>query len=589
MSLLYFILLIGILIFVHEFGHFIFAKAFGVRVLTFSLGFGPRLWGFHWKGTDYQISALPLGGYVKMLGDELSQDDGVGDQRDSLNSKPVWQRFLIVFAGPLFNLLLPLPVYFFYYIGVDTVAPSVVASLRADGPAAQAGMKPGDRIIQLGDKKIHAWWQVLREVSDNPGKPMKVVVDRDGKATTLPRPVTPAVDSEWISRELNIKREVGRIGIFHSFLKPILAVTDPYSAAARSGLKTFDQVVSLNGKPVKTQFGLFRALRMLKTPYNLTVLREVPLPNSTPVFELFSYKALTIRVKPQSRGDYLKGLEQAATLPGAAAELKDPIQRERLANARYTGDWTLSQGIEDADLVVRYVIAGSAAAKCGLRVGDRILAVNGSRYPRWEWIRSILQREPTKRHVLLVQRMTRQLTLTMMMDAHEFKGELGSKQTMYLFGAYNRSLYTKLDPVANEARWRYAVTSSWRNTSQAISVTVLALLRLFQGRISTKEIGGPLLIYDIAGKTQERGWEYFFQIMVWISVNLALINLLPIPMLDGGQIFFLLVEAIRRKPVSLRFREIASYVGFSILIFLMVFAFKNDIERKWDDIVNFFK
>lgn len=572
MSLLYFILLIGILIFVHELGHFLFAKWMGVRVLTFSIGFGPKIWGFEHNGTSYQLSVFPLGGYVKMLGEDPTQDVPPEDQKDSLASKAVWQRFLIVFAGPLFNLLLPFPIFFFFGLSQSSVLPPVVGTVTKDGPAWVAGIRPGDKVVRLGSKSIDAWWQMQQHVSDNPGKTMQVVIERDGKRIEL-KPVTPKLEYDWISQELDIKREVGRLNVTPYFLKPIVAVVEN-SPASRAGLKTFDQVLTIDGTTIKTELEFVKRLEAARKPVRLTLLREVRSEGA--VFEWVRREVKTITLIPQSEAQQL-------TAAGADVALAATIRK------RFAGGWLRGQGIRSAEMFVRFVVPGSAAYKAGLRAGDEVLDLDGQEYPRWALFRYRVFQKPHDNHRVTIRRGEQRLTLELKLDARSEKGELGSAQTVYRFGAHNRSEYVQVDLVPNQHRLTFAFRTSWRETMQATSMTVLALLRLFQGRISSKEIGGPILIYDIAGKTSERGWGYFFQVMVYISINLALINLLPIPLLDGGHIFFLLVEAVRRKPVSLRFREIAAYVGFSILIFLMVFAFKNDIERKWDDIINFFR
>jgi regulator of sigma E protease len=145
------------------------------------------------------------------------------------------------------------------------------------------------------------------------------------------------------------------------------------------------------------------------------------------------------------------------------------------------------------------------------------------------------------------------------------------------------------DKVPNEERFTRAVKRAVLKTGEVVALMAVGLVRLIEGKISFKTVGGPIMIFDIAGKAARKGWENFLWIMALISINLGLLNLLPIPVLDGGHILFIAIEAVKRKPVSLRAREIASLVGLSLLILLMIFAFKNDIERYWKDIVDAFR
>jgi regulator of sigma E protease len=159
----------------------------------------------------------------------------------------------------------------------------------------------------------------------------------------------------------------------------------------------------------------------------------------------------------------------------------------------------------------------------------------------------------------------------------------------YIFGARNLPTMVSADPVDNEERLSRALKRAVLKTGEVIGLMAVGLVRLIEGKISFKTVGGPIMIFDIAGKAARRGWESFLWIMALISINLGLLNLLPIPVLDGGHLLFIGIEAVKRKPVSLRVREIAGLVGLSLLILLMIFAFKNDIERYWKDIVDAFR
>jgi regulator of sigma E protease len=167
----------------------------------------------------------------------------------------------------------------------------------------------------------------------------------------------------------------------------------------------------------------------------------------------------------------------------------------------------------------------------------------------------------------------------------EYKNEI----EQYTFGALPLTASVLDDKVPNEARFSRAARNALKETVKVITMTAVGIARLVEGKISFKNVGGPVMIFDVAGKAARKGWETFLEIMALISINLGLLNLLPIPVLDGGHIVFILIEAVKRKPISLRAREIAGLVGFSLLILLMLFALKNDIERYWKDIVDAFR
>jgi regulator of sigma E protease len=148
-------------------------------------------------------------------------------------------------------------------------------------------------------------------------------------------------------------------------------------------------------------------------------------------------------------------------------------------------------------------------------------------------------------------------------------------------GARNRHAAVYPEPIPNEDRVRYALNRSWSRTKEIFIVTVAGIAGLVTGRVSVKEMGGPIMIYDIANKAGERGWTDFFGALAWLSMSLGVLNLLPIPVLDGGHLVLFGIESIRRKPLGRKGRQIASYFGLAFLLLLMVVVFANDFERKF--------
>jgi regulator of sigma E protease len=355
-TLISFVIVLGLLIFVHEFGHFIWAKIFGVRVLKFSLGFGPRLIGKQLGETEYLVSAFPLGGYVKMFGEnpgEVADEElSPAERRRSFALRPVWQRFVIVAGGPVFNLIFAMLLFFLIVFVAGMPQPvdnTTIGGVGPDSAAAEAGLEPGDTILAIDGTRTESWEDVSRLIKNSNGS--KVV---------------------------------------------------------------------------------------------LTLLRE-----------------------------------------------------------------------------------------------DRQLDVAVT--PRMEEVRNIFGEEVGERYMIGIAR---------------------SEEVVY----EEVGLVTALQAGVSQ-------TWSW------IYLTIMGLIKIIQKVVPASELGGPILIAKIAGERMEAGWINFLYFMGVLSVNLGILNLLPIPILDGGHLVFFSVEAILRKPLNLRTMEIMQQIGLVLLGTLMVFVFYNDIAR----------
>jgi regulator of sigma E protease len=351
-SVLSFILVLGVLIFVHELGHFLLAKAFGVKVLKFSLGFGNKLIGRQWGETEYLISAFPLGGYVKMYGEHQGEDVRPEDETRSFSRKTVWQRFGIVFGGPLFNLLFAVVLFFFMFVFAGLPEPvdsTRIGEVTAGSVAEQAGIKTGDFVRTINGNPTISWDQVSESIKDSRGQEVTLLLDRQGEELTVTA-------------------------------KP-----------------TMQKVKNLFGEEVGER-------------YMLGIVRS----------DEIQYKDATI-------GESFK--------------------------AAFVQTWNLS----------------------------------------------------------------------------------------YL--------------------------------------TVMGIVKMIQRVIPASELGGPIRIAELAGQQMEAGWMNLLYFMALLSVNLGILNLLPVPVLDGGHLVFLSLEAVRRRPLSDRSMEISQKVGIAILGTLMVFVFYNDILR----------
>jgi regulator of sigma E protease len=224
---------------------------------------------------------------------------------------------------------------------------------------------------------------------------------------------------------------------------------------------------------------------------------------------------------------------------------------------------------------------GTPAEAIGLKAGDRVLTLDGQRTPLWSQITYTLADQPDKNHTIEYQRGDQVVKAEFKLVETSEKGEFNEQRSVVTFGAYNHGAYGVPELVPNPRLVAYAASETWTRTVDAVEVTVLSLAGLFKGRVKMKDMGGPIMIYDMAAKTSEHGWEYFFRIMVWLSVSLGIINLVPIPILDGGHLFFFLIEGVIRRPVPLKVRQIAAYIGLAMILLLMVVVFANDIQRNW--------
>jgi regulator of sigma E protease len=443
-----FVVVLGILIFFHELGHFLVARLFGVGVEKFSLGFGPRLFGKTVGLTDYRLSAIPLGGYVKMVGDEPDAEIEPEMIPYSFTHKHVFKRILIVAAGPFFNLLLAALIYaaFFMFIGTEDIRP-VVNHVLEDSPAVQAGIRVGDIIKRVDGTPVSSWGDINRLIADAKGDPVQIRFEHEGgiRQTTI----TPQT----------------------KVAKDILGDDMPFFDAGFSGLPPLKAVV---------------------------------------------------------------------------------------------GD----------------VAEGYPAKKAGMRKGDRIVAINGQPVDSWHTMKEIISQCKGETLTIRIAREEEILSVEITPVLFSEENVLGEKVDSYRIGISTPGvdipeadrIIIKLGPLS-------AVSESVKQTYQISRLTILSIGKLIQGTVSTKTLGGPIMIAEMAGQQAKAGLTNLIFFIAVLSINLAVLNFLPIPVLDGGHLMFFFIEAVIRRPVNLRMREIAQQAGIFILIMLMIFVFYNDIMR----------
>jgi regulator of sigma E protease len=424
-NVLAFLFAAGIIIFVHELGHYLAAKACGVRVLVFSLGFGKRIWGFRRGATDYRVSVIPLGGYVSFYGQDPSERT---DDPAAFLNQPRWQRISILFAGPAMNVLLAvLLVAGVYMAGTDLPNQRDVSTeigvVLPGGPAEQAGLRTGDRIVSLDGEAVSDWQAVSMAFLTSPGRPIDVEYERAGeRASTV---LVPAVIPRY---------ELGDPGLY-SAAPPRVRDVLPDSPAERAGLRFGDALLAVDGRPLATIEEFQQAIRPL-------VGREA-------------------RIEIERDG------ERRTVV--AVPELRD----------------------------------GNGA------IGVVIAEFHFQRFPPLEAL-------------------------------------------------------------------RHSVRYNWDTTIQ----TFAFLGKIFERRISAQSaLGGPIEIARISGAAARTGFKELVFFMALISLNLFILNMMPVPILDGGQILILLVESTLRRDLSLRVKERMTQVGLVLIVLLMAMALYFDLLK----------
>ncbi len=543
------VLLLGGLIFIHELGHFVVAKALHVKVLRFSIGFGPRIFGWQRGETEYRVAALPLGGYVKMAGDDPSETMAAEDRGRGFLEQAPWRRFLIAMAGPASNLLFPAVIYFALALaqnGDPTAGPNV-GTIAPGSPADLAGLRSGDRIVSVaapgqGAQPVRYFSDLRDLVSPHPGEPLVFRVEREGRDIE-PLTIVPAPDEDRNPIETTRR---GVIGVTPSYPPAIVA---PVRLGAAGTLEPFDLVVRAGGKPIRHLVELERALDLAACgPLDLEVVRERPI--DVPGATLASYASAKLEKVPTC------------------------AEGERAVVA---ADPTVST-------FVAAVAPGSPAEKAGMRRGDAIASVNGVSVRSFRDVNALGREFRPGVAVKLELGDGRKVVLVP--GTERYVDELTREQHERLSLGFFPDRREAVDPKAllvqtvplQRGPAEIAALAS-RQLTEVVRLTVLGIIRIATGHISFKTVGGPIMLFSIASEAAEEGWSSFLFQMALISVNLGLMNLLPIPVLDGGHLAAAALEGVTRRPLSVRAREIANIVGLILLFTLMLFVFKNDIVR----------
>ncbi len=536
------IVLLGLLIFVHELGHFLVAKYFKVRVEVFSLGFGPKIFKFKRGDTVYAISAIPLGGYVKMFGDDptATVDDEL--KKHSFLHKPVSQRIAVVLAGPLMNFFFAVLIFTIVALyGEQTFAPHL-GDVAQTSSAATAGFRSGDQIKTVDGKPVQSWEQLQSAIEKSADKSVDVEVSREGSEATEVVKVTPKLVPN--KNVLSWDKMVGEVDGLALFSKASYVGVVHESLAAKAGLQTGDFVKSINGKSIERWRSLEAA------------------------FAEANGQPLVLEVE---RGRLTE------TDPEAAANVvKVDLPATTLA----------ASGIEYPQLYLANIEKDSPAEKAGLKVGDRVISLNGKSVTSFEEVAEIIRNqgsseEDTGQNLnVLVSRGGVETSITVAPNAKDLMTNQGKEERRFQIGI--RPMIVDAQPATTILQTSNPVEALQKGFSQTMrwtNLTVLSFVRLAQAQVSPKNIGGFFSIGAMAKRSWQIGVAQFLNVMALISINLFILNLLPIPVLDGGHLVFYTIEAIKGAPLSLRKMEIAQQVGLVLLLCLMVFALYNDVTR----------
>lgn len=630
MPFLWFLLMFMPLVIFHEFGHFAVARWMGVHVLSFSIGFGPVVFRTVRNGTEYALRLLPLGGFVRMLGDDPVPDmegESASDPR-ALHNKAVWQRALIVAAGPIFNFILPVFILFFGSLAVDAqIVSARLGTVLPGGPAAEAGLLAGDRILAIAGEPIAGFDDLKREVSARPGQPVQVAYERenaDGSWQRRTAVVQTKASRQVRVAELGLVETVGRIEIRPDAEVATVSV-EPDSPAWRAGLRPGDRITKVGERRVERLYELEPALAAaLRSGQAVLEVARLASRKSVPRTELQAFfdaqhglrdgkpaaplaitltapagtsmSALGLRggqrlVGPVEAGSPADWTAATATAAGQGALLRPgdellqldgkPVRSLALAVDALADGWDevrtthrtaapeeLLKALQDAlgrprTLLVRHVLDDA----------ERAALQGAAATPPADPLLAELARRPDLTQVLTQGYADRTATLRLQVS-------LGKDERPKLaFGAMSLQDYAAPELTANPSRVAYAAQQMVSRLSWAVQVTGLTVFELFRGNVPMREVGGPLLMAQMATKAAEIGMGPFFELMVWLSVNLGILNLLPVPILDGGHLVFLGLEAVQRRAPSLRTRQIAAYIGLALLGLLMLVVFRNDLTR----------
>ena len=560
MAVVYFLVLVGVLVAIHEFGHFVAAKLLDFKVTRFSIGFGQPLVRVRRGETEYQIALVPIGGYVRILGEDPTDDIAPEDARRAFDRKPLWQRLVVVFAGPAANFLLPVVIYFVSFAGHSELPAAVIGDVVASSPAARAGFEPGDRILSVDGDPVRYWEDVEAIVDRRVGRQLRFRVRRGGRV--LERDVAP-IEVAGQASDGTPRRE-GWIGITQAPFLPQVGVLDPASPAGRARLATGDRIAGIDGRRIDTWTELRRELAGAPRVMRVAYFRARPLRGLGIV--LYEPDQTSLAAEQTFGSGEARGVIPRDVVSGSAGDR--------------SGGSGVEHGLHPVDLFVDRVEPGSPAARAGIRPGDLLSSLDGEPIPHWLVLERRLRGRPDHSFQVGWRRagVDGEMTAAVRQQHRTRTDEYGNRADTLVFGAAPSFERGRGEMIEIDGRLRYAATHAVERTVEAIGVMASGLGSILRGQ-SPSEVGGPIMMFQVAAASGRQGWEALFFMIALVSISVGLINLLPVPVLDGGHILVFAVEAIRGRPLSTRAKGRITLVGLAVVGLVAILALRNDLVR----------
>lgn len=531
-----FLLMITPLVFIHELGHFLFAKLFKVKVNTFSIFMGRKLVKKVWHGTEYCISAIPIGGYVSLLGEDPTQKLPPEEEKQALYAQHPFKRFIIIAAGSSFNILLTIAVYVFILSLGNPIPSNKIARVIPHSDAFKAGLKVNDRIIALNDRKIDNLKDYQEAISPLINTDVQIKIERENSVKQIHFKTTQKEGLDKFGKSIN----VGHIdGIEYNPLNTVIGISNYKSEASRIGMKTGDKIISVNGRQVELWADLEKEI-------------------------------LGLSSTKSSQLDFIVERENA----------KIPFQFKLQAPVK---DIKTDLGFESAELYVFELLPDYPAQKAGLLKNDRLLSILGKEIYSFKDFYHAVQDNAKQMDALTIAiiRNGEKKELNLVPKKTIEKNPIGEPTTHFYIGVkpYQNVHASPFMEIEKTYGFFDIINKAFERTYELGKLMFIGFGKLLTGSVSPKQLAGPLMIGKIAGDFLSIGFIFFLKLMALISLNLAFINLFPFPALDGGHILIMGIEAIVRRRIPPKAVATISYIGFFLLMSLLLAITFNDVLR----------
>lgn len=569
-----FVLLLGVLVTIHEFGHFIVAKWCGMRVETFAVGFGKKLLTWTRGETEYALCLFPLGGYVKITGQDPRDEVDADLEHRTFRAKPLWMRASVVLAGPLFNAALALILFIgLVAVGLPSQAP-VFEKIRENSPAYKAGFRSGDWIKSVsipnaGKHSIREFRELELLISENANKNLTFEVLRDDNLQAIQYTPKLGLDRDSV---LMVTVNRGTVDGWEKLApSSTLIIDNPNSWLGLNKLPNgfTPEEVTFNSQTFEVK--TFDDVTSLWA----TIAAQAKLSSSSKHELSFTGKIYPIPFTGNPKQTLQKIAKQdPETFTIEWSEQSNPIPSSLNAAGAFS-----------TDLVVGAVMKDLSAEKIGIKSGDRLTHIEDrpmSSAPQFIGaVQKFANASSDNKIKISWSRKGEAMSAVAEPKWIEVKDPFTEAPLKkFLIGIqFSPAVAPPTQAIVRATGVGDAIALGWTKTYNLTATILKSFYHLFSGNISAKHLGGPLSIVQIAGKSFSQGATSFLRMMAFISLNLFILNLLPLPVLDGGHLVLFCLEAIRRKPLNAKIVEVWTTVGFVLLLGLMVMATVNDISR----------